>query len=477
MPSGGRGGARIRELLGRFGLRAGRSGVRMRDAATGDEQHPRRGWRSPQVANVHFSRGLAERVAPAHGLLEQASGSVKDGTSAGDAMDTLRQDLQYAVRSLRQRPGFTTVAVLTLALGIGVTTAMFSVVRGILLRPLPYPDSERLVTVWESSPEDATSLDAGLISHPNFRDVKSEVSALESIALVNSANLTLIEDGAATLVHGAFITPGLFDVFRVPLERGRDFSDAENRYQGPAVAIVSADYWRDRLGGREDVLTSSLRVGGRAHRIVGVAGAGFHYPSGADVWVPAQNDEVGCARGCVNRWSVARLARGASVRSARGELAALATRLEKEYPDTNANTTFAVASLHAVTVGDVRPALWILFGAVALVLFIACANVANLLFARGRSRESEVAVRATLGAGGRRILRQLMTESGLLAVVGGLAGVGVASAGVDGVLALAPRSIPRLDEVALDPVTLVFAGLLVAVSTFLFGLAPALALA
>jgi len=391
-------------------------------------------------------------------------------------MDVFRQDLRYALRSLRARPGFAVIAVFTLALGVGATTAMFSVVRGIVLRPLPYPESEHLITVWESAPEDVNTLEGGYMSHADFRDLRDEIAGIETIALVNGANFTVSEDAGAELVRGAMTTPGFFGVFRTPLLLGRDFTDEENAFRGPKVTIVSADYWRDRLGGREDVLGSSVRIGGEAHRIVGVAPSGFHYPDDARIWIPAQNDEEGCGRGCVNRGSVARLAPDASVESVRPALDALATRLESEYPDTNTDKRFAVATLQDVVVGDVRPALWILFGAVGMVLLIACSNVANLLLVRGQGRVTEIAVRTSLGADGGRIFRQLMTESGLLAFLGGLAGLGLAVWGIARVLALAPVNIPRIDEVGLDPVTLVFAGLLVGLTTLVFGLAPGMAL-
>ncbi len=391
-------------------------------------------------------------------------------------MDTLLQDLRYTLRSLRARPGFAAVAVLTLALGIGATTAMFSVVRGVLLRPLPYPESDRLITVWETTPEGMTSLEGGDMSHANFRDVRDEVEGIESIALVNGANLTVSGDGGAELVRGGVITPAFFEVFRTPLILGRGFTELEDRYQGPKVAIVSADYWRDRLGGREDILGSSIQIGGASHRIVGVAAPDFHYPADAQIWVPAQNDEEGCGRGCVNRGSVARLAPSVRVGALRPALAALAARLADEYPDTNATTVFAVATLRDVAVGDVRPALWILLAAVAMVLLIACANVANLMLVRGQRRLTEIAVRSSLGADGGRILRQLITESGLLAALGGAGGLLLAAWGVGRVLAWAPDNIPRIEEVALDPVTVAFAVALVILTTILFGLAPALAL-
>lgn len=390
------------------------------------------------------------------------------------AMDTLRQDLSFAARSLRRRPAFTIIAVFTLALGIGSTTAMFSVVRGILLRPLPYAASDRLVTIWKASVEDAASLEGGMLSHADFHDVRDGIGGIESMALVNAANLTVTEEGGAEVVAGARATPGLFEVLRTPLLLGRDFSDLEDEYGGPAVVIVAADYWRDRFGPLDEALGSTIRIGGTARQVVGVAPSGFSYPAEARLWIPAQNDDGGCGRGCVNRGSIARLADGASVEATRVELETLAVRLGNEYPVTNSDSRFALAKLHDVVVGDVRTALWLVFGAVGMVLLIACANVANLILVRGRGRVAEVAIRTTLGAGRRRIVKQLMTESGLIAVLGGAVGIGLAYLGVDLVLAIAPENIPRLDEIRLDLPTLGFAGVLVLLTTAIFGATPAI---
>lgn len=390
-------------------------------------------------------------------------------------MDVLRQDIRFAMRSLLARRGFTLVSALTLALGIGATTAMFSVVRGVLLKPLPYPESDRLVTVWESSPEDARSFDGGLISHPDFLDVQTSTGVFESFAQVVSTNVTVTsEDGGAELVGGARVTPDFFHVFQAEPILGRAFTAEEDRFNGPAVAVVSEGYWRDRLGGRQDVIGSTLRLSGRTYEIVGVAPAGFDYPNGASIWLPGQNDDEGCGRGCVTRGSVGRLAAGTTIESARAELTGLASRLEADYPQSNTNKTFAIATLRDVTVGDVRPALWILLGAVGMVMLIACANVANLMLVRAQGRSTEIAVRSTLGADAGRILRQLMTESGLLAFIGGMAGVALAVWCIHAVLSLAPENLPRLDEVRLEGVTLGFSILLVAVTALLFGLAPAL---
>ncbi|MDX1395803.1 MAG: ABC transporter permease [Gemmatimonadota bacterium] len=439
-------------------------------AAVRARPHASYGRWSARTARVLVAGAVSEwREGPDPRALAARIPDEKSG-----ALDMFRQDLSFAVRTLRRRPAFAFVAVLTLALGIGSTTAMFSVVRGILLRPLPFPDSEELVTVWETGPEGLGTVDGGLISHADFRDVRDEIPSIGEIALANSASLTVTEDGGAEYVPGARATPGLFAVLETPLLAGRDFTAVEDTPEGPRVAIVAADYWRDRFGDVDDAIGSAIRIGGESHEVVGVAPHGFGYPDDAVLWLPARNDEEGCGRGCVNRGSVARLADGATLESARAELATMSARLESQYPDSNTDKVFAVATLHDVTVGDVRPALWLLLGAVGMVLLIACANVANLILVRGRGRVTEVAIRTTLGAGRRRILKQLMTESGLLALLGGLAGVALAWVGVDLVLAVAPPDIPRLDEVTLDAMSLAFAGLLVVVTTAVFGATPAL---
>jgi putative ABC transport system permease protein len=389
-------------------------------------------------------------------------------------MDVLRQDLRYAIRSLGARRSFTIIAVLTLALGIGATTSIFSVVRGILLRPLPYPGSDRILMVWETAPEAAVRSEGGMLSHLDFMDIRSDAKRIESIAQYAGANLTVTAEDGAELVRGARITPGLFQVFRTPLESGRDFTEAEDRRGGPKVAILSDGYWREKLGARNDVLGSTIRIAGESHTVVGIAAAGFGFPDDARIWIPSQNDDEGCGRGCVVRLAAARLSEGATLAAARSELAGIGTRLEEAYPESNARKTFTSALLRDVIVGDVRPALWVMLAAVIMVLLIACANVANLLLVRGRARASEIAVRATLGADRGRLMAQLLTESVLLALFAGLVGVVLSAWGIDLLRSRAPSNIPRLDEIGLDGMTLAFAGSMVALTVFLFGLAPAL---
>ncbi len=385
-------------------------------------------------------------------------------------------DLRLALRSLARRPAFTLVAAGTLALGIGATTAIFSVAYGVLLRPLPYRDADRLVSFWEVETTEAAPEPGGNVSHPNFLDLRSTASSFESMAQYERTNLSLSGLGTAEIVPGGAVTPGFFRVFRAAPVLGRGFDAAEGRPGGPDAVVVSESFWRERLGADPAVLGTTLDLSGTPHRVVGVAPAGFAFPADARLWVPIQNDDEKCGRGCVLYKAVGRLAPGAGVERARRELRAIMARLEREYPDTNTHLSADALSLHDLIVGDVRPALLLLLGAVAMVLLIACANVANLLLVRGGARRAEIAVRGSLGAGRGRLLTGLMLENALLAAAGGGAGVALAAWGVDVLRRLGPADLPRLDEVRLDAPALLFAVVVMVATVALFGLAPALRL-
>jgi putative ABC transport system permease protein len=395
-------------------------------------------------------------------------------------MERLFKDVRIAVRSLLRHRAFTTVAVATLALGIGATTAIFSVVNGVLLRPLPYADSDRLLSVWgtgKADPQRPPGISWGTLSHANFTDLRREARSFESMAAYTNSGFMVTGPGEPEILDGAPVSPGFFRVFGAAPVLGREFAEEEDRLGGPRVLVISHALWRERFGGRPDVLGQTMEISGRQWEIVGVAPPGFSFPHDARLWSPIQNDESRCARDCAYLDAVARLKADVRPEQAGQELALLAARLEKEYPNANADTTVQAAPLQDIMVGAVRPAVIAIFGAVAMVLLIACANVGNLVLVRGTARQTELAVRASLGASRRRLAAELLTESLVVAVGGAALGLVVARWGVDALKALAPPNIPRLDTVGVDLAAGGFAMALALATALLFGLGPALSLA
>ncbi|MEZ5417402.1 MAG: ADOP family duplicated permease [Vicinamibacterales bacterium] len=391
-------------------------------------------------------------------------------------MDRLLQNLRVAARALGRHPGFTLVTTLTLALGIGVTTALFTVVYGVLLKPLPYTDADRLVTIGQITRGSGQRAVDGSVSHLNFLDWKRQARTVQSMALWSRSRFVVTNLGDAQVVDAAVATSDLFRVFEAAPVMGRGFTAEEDRPGGPDAIVVGYTFWQERLGGRPDVLSQVIEVSGRPRPIVGVAPPGFDFPAGASLWMPLANDDEACGRNCDYTNAIARLADGATLDGARAELTAIAAALEQAYPAENTGVTVDLASLTDRLVGDVRLALYVLLGAVGLVLLIACANVANLVLVRGAARRSELAVRAALGAGARGLAGYLLTENLLLALAGGLAGLAVAAWGVDLLRYMAPANLPRMDEIALGPPVFLFAFALVAVTTLLFGLGPSIRL-
>jgi ABC-type antimicrobial peptide transport system permease subunit len=276
------------------------------------------------------------------------------------------------------------------------------------------------------------------MSHPNYLDVKSKVDALEAVALSTAGNATVTGLGATASVPTASVTPGLFSVFGVNLALGRDFTEDEDRPNGPKAVILSHEYWRTKFGARGDAVGSTLQVNGAPYRIVGVAPPEFDYPGKSELWIPAQNNDENCGRSCVYMSAVGRLRANATIEQAGTELSSLARQLEQAYPKSNTDRILAVTSLQDSITGDVQKALYILLAAVGMVLLIAGANVANLLLVRGAGRRAELAVRSVLGAGRRRLVTQLMTENLLLAIIAGGLGVVLAIWIVAGLRSLAP---------------------------------------
>ena len=387
-------------------------------------------------------------------------------------MASLLHDVRVAARSLGKTPGFTAVVILTLALGIGANAAIFSVLNAVILRPLPYPSSDRIMTLWTNNdvqgwPEDVSGF-------PNFSDWRAQNTTFVEMAAFTGATRAITGSGEPEQLRGAVVFPTFFTVRGVSPARGRaltmeDF-DADRR-----VVVLSDDLWRRRFGADPRILGTTIQLGGVPHEVVGVMPDRFSFPSrGTEFWIPFAKAVTNDPRG--NFWLqvIGRLEPGVTVERASAELSTIAARLEKEYPATNEKLGVTIIPLHENTVGDVRPALLLLMGAVGFVLLIACANVANLLLARGATRAREIAVRAALGAGRGRIVRELLTESITLAIAGGALGLLLAKWGVDLLVALGPDALPRMHEVTVDGTMMVFTLLASLVTALLFGLPPAL---
>jgi putative ABC transport system permease protein len=387
------------------------------------------------------------------------------------------QDLRYAVRSYLRTPGFTAVAVITLALGIGGATAIFSVIDGILLRPLPYADPSRLVKVARTT---ATGMQDGAFSSGDFLDVKRETTTLLHVAGYREDISDVTGTGDPVRVPGVQTTAGFFDVFEVTPLVGRVYTAADEGHG--ALAVVGEGLWQRQFGGRAEIVGTEIRVNGTPTTIVGVVPEAVRHPLPADIWTLAPGNvptspvpSDGLADREVQYFAaLARLAPGVTLSDANAQLQALGERLGQQFPDTNRGESFHVRPLADSLVSDVRAGLLVLLGAVACVLLIACANVAGLMLARGMARRRELAVRASLGASRWQLARQLMIESLVLAVVGGAAGLVLAAWGVDLLVAMAPEKLPRLADVRLDWRVAAGASLATTLVGLLAGLAPAL---
>jgi len=389
-------------------------------------------------------------------------------------LSALRQDLVFAFRSLTRNPLFTVAAVLTLGLGVGVTTSMFSLVNGVLLKPLPYQDSDRLLRVF-TEPSDNPGL-YYVMSRPDLLDAR-ELPAFEALAGYVQRSDVLTGVGEPSLVNTGLVSSGLLEVFGLEPFMGRDLRVEESEFGGPKVVVVGYGFWVSQLGADPQVLGRALELEGESFEIVGVAPRGFDFPAQSQLWRPLALDPQVCGRGCHNFNVIGRLAPGGTLELARSQMNALADRLAQEYPVTNDTKRFHVMTLQERVVGDVRAELWILLAAVGLVLVVACANVANLLLARAQNRSTEVGIRAAMGAGRGRLLAQILTESLVLATLGSILGLALTYGGIALLKGLSPGNIPRMEEVGVDPATLLFILALTLTVTLLFGLSPALGVA
>jgi putative ABC transport system permease protein len=385
-------------------------------------------------------------------------------------MSVLWQDLLYTLRSLRKAPGFTFVVILTLALGIGATTAMFSVVQGVMLAPLPYREPDKLVLIWQSNPN-APHVSLSL---PDLREWQRNARSFDALSGLRWYEFNVTSPGTPEHVNGNQISSGFFQMLGVHPLLGREFSPQEDQPGGAPVAMISDREWKDRFGQRADVLGQSVTISGAAYSIIGVLPPTFRFVADADVYIPlGQGDPLFNNRRYPGVLCLARLKPGVSIAKAQTEMTTLQQNLDRLYPGTDQGLGTDVVPLKPAIVGDISATLLLMLGAVASVLLIACANVANLLLARSATRIREFTIRSALGASHSRLVRQLLTESVLLSIAGGVAGLAFAKLGVKAVLTMLAGNLRRSESVSLNGTVLLFAlGISLAVG-ILFGLAPA----
>ena len=388
----------------------------------------------------------------------------------------LRQDVGYALRTLRRTPAFTAVALITLALGIGANSAIFSVVHGVLLESLPFRDADRLHQVRMLYP-DGTRYNG--FSAPDFMSVREDTRVFEQVETYTTRLLTMIGAGEPREVEGAAVSGGLFDLFGVPVALGRGFLPDENQPGRGGVLVLSDGFWQRVFGGDRNVLGRSVTIGGSAYVVVGVLAPGAGLPDRAEVYVPQTYDATFSAATATGRRSeflevFGRARPGVSAAGIEADLQRIGTQLQGTFPDTNGSLTFTSAPLTEMIVGEVRRPLLMLLGAVGLVLLVACGNVANLLLARGSTRHGELAVRAALGAGRARLVRQLITEAVVLGITGAALGLVLAYWGTEALIAARPADIPRVDQIGLDSTVVLFTLGLAVLTSLAFGMVPAL---
>ncbi len=388
-------------------------------------------------------------------------------------MNSILQDLKYSIRTLAKSPGFTLVAILTLALGIGSNTAIFSVVNAVLLRPLPFQNPARLVWSWGNCP----LCDRGAVSPADLLVYRAENHSFAHYGAmaVGDSLFNLTGSDKPIQIKGSMVTAGFFDALGIQPRYGRVFNESDEETTDPDVVILSHHLWQDRFGGDPNVIGKSISLDGKSRTVIGVLSADIPVLTEADLWFPAPylNQGMQTHRSHFLR-PIGLLKPGVTISQAQSELDAIAARLATQFPVTNKGWSVKLEPLQTVLVGNVRPAFMVLIGAVSLVLLIACANIASLLFARNTARQREIAIRTALGAGRSRLLRQLLTESLVLALAGGLVGIFLANAGVELLKQLGPQSLPRLDEVNVNGAVLAFTFVTAILTSILFGFGPAL---
>ena len=393
-------------------------------------------------------------------------------------MDSLIKDIRYGLRGLLKRPGFTSTVVITLALGIGASTAIFSVVNSVLLRRLPYRNAERIVAIQEMNPEGKRTQ----VTSANFLDWRAQNTSFEQLAAIKSSTSNLALSDRAERLNIAQTNANFFEIFGVNPQLGRFFLPEDEQAGHRSVVVLSHSLWQRHFSSDPELVGKPITLDGKSYDVIGIAPPNFQYPDKTELWLPPlklvpelfERQDVTQTRGMGYLSAVALLKPNVSLRTAAGEMETITARLREQYPDTNKRRFNRVVSLHEHLVGDTGKLLWLLLGAVTFVLLIGCANVANLLLASGASRQKEMAIRTALGASRRRVVRQLFTESAMLALSGGTVGLLIAFWGLTAITKLLPQDFPRLSEIHMDVRVLLFAFAVSLITGLLFGLVPAL---
>ena len=390
-------------------------------------------------------------------------------------MRTLWQDLRYGARMLLKKPGFTLIAILTLALGIGANTAIFSVINAVLLRPLPYPEPDRLALLYETNPQKGRD-DIG-VSYPNFADWQAQNQSFEQLAAFRTGGVIFAGKDEPARLQAAVVSADFFELLRVKPLRGRFFLQEEDKVGGEPVVVVSQAFWQNQFGGDKQLSGQQITLNSKPYTVIGVAPSDFALPPGdqTEVWLALgpMADQMR-NRAVHSLTAVGRLKHGVELRQAQADLASIANRIQQQNPASDPGHGVYVMSGYESLIKNARPSLLTLLVAVGCLLLIACANVANLLLARAEARQKEIAIRTALGASQGRIIRQLLTESMLLAVVGGAAGLLLATWGVEALVGSLPNDLPRAKEISVDHIVFGFCAALSLLTGLIFGIIPAL---
>jgi putative ABC transport system permease protein len=429
-----------------------------------------REWRA-ELAHAHGRRAPALLVVRCLGAFVHAAWLRWERWR----LEMLLQDVKYALRTLGKKPGFAAVTILTLAIGIGANAAIFSAVRAVLLRPLPFPEPDQVVQIYSTTVARPQG-PGGSASPPDFVDWRTDSTLFSEMAAISAGSIPWSGDGAAEQVSYAMVTGGFFGALRVPAQHGRALSVEDDPIGAPDVVVIAHDLWSRRFGRDPRVLGRTMVLDGTPRRIVGIMPPGFSYPLSSELWVPLRftADDLATQRGAHYLDVIGRLAPHATIDAAQGELAGIVQRLGKTYPRTNANKAVAVFGLRDALVGKVKPALLLLLGAVGFVLLIVCVNIASLTLTRAAGRTRELAVRAALGAGRARLINGMLAESLVLAAAGGLAGLLLAQWASHAIATLDTGiGIPLLDQTRVDGPVIAFTGAIALFAAILSGTLPA----